>query len=110
MLRFILFRGFLSRNPERRQTTVSPLSIVIDVCALLLLSLSAYWDLRYRRIPNWATLPCIILGLGMNTLLNGWGGPKASDLRWRPPQTSPSRPTRRGSRSRSSATTSCRPW
>jgi len=54
------------------------LSIVIDVCALLLLSLSAYWDLRYRRIPNWATLPCIILGLGMNTLLNGWGGAKAS--------------------------------
>jgi prepilin peptidase CpaA len=58
----------------------SSLPVAIDVCALLLLGLSAYWDLRYRKIPNWATLPCIALGLGLNGLLLGWGGMKASGL------------------------------
>jgi prepilin peptidase CpaA len=41
---------------------------------------SAYWDLRYHKIPNWATLPGIVLGLGMNGILSGWGGMKASGL------------------------------
>jgi len=58
----------------------SPLSIVTDVLAILLLALCAYWDLRYRKIPNWATLPAIVLGLGMNAMQHGWGGIKASGL------------------------------
>jgi prepilin peptidase CpaA len=58
----------------------SYLSIATDVFALLLLGLSAYWDLKYRKIPNWATLPAIVLGLGLNGLLLGWGGMKASGL------------------------------
>jgi len=58
----------------------SSLSIATDVFALLLLGLCAYWDLRYRKIPNWATLPGIALGLGLNSLLLGWGGMKASGL------------------------------
>lgn len=56
------------------------LPIATDVCALLLLGVCAYWDLRYRKIPNWATLPGIALGLGMNGLLHGWGGMKASGI------------------------------
>jgi prepilin peptidase CpaA len=51
-----------------------------DLCALLLLVLCAYWDLRYRKIPNWATLPGIALGFGMNSLLYGWAGLKTSGL------------------------------
>jgi prepilin peptidase CpaA len=58
----------------------SYLPVATDVCALLLLALCAYWDLRYRKIPNWATLPAIVLGLGMNGLVLGWGGMKASGL------------------------------
>ncbi len=56
------------------------LSIITTVLALLLLGLCAYWDLRYRKIPNWATLPAIILGLGLNGLVLGWGGMKTSGL------------------------------
>ena len=56
------------------------LPIATDVCALLLLGVCAYWDLRYRKIPNWATLPGIALGLGMNGLFHGWGGMKASGI------------------------------
>ena len=56
------------------------LPIATDVCALLLLGVSAYWNLRYRKIPNWATLPAIVLGLGLNGLFLGWGGMKTSGL------------------------------
>jgi prepilin peptidase CpaA len=56
------------------------LSVLTDVCALALLVLSAYWDIRYRKIPNWATLPAIVLGLGINGLHYGWGGMKASGI------------------------------
>jgi prepilin peptidase CpaA len=56
------------------------LSIITSVLALLLLGLCAYWDLRYRKIPNWATLPGIVLGLGMSISFGGWGGMKASGL------------------------------
>ena len=62
------------------QTTASPLPVAIDVCALLLLVLCAYWDVRYRRIPNWATLPGTALGLGLNGLFFGWQGMKTSGL------------------------------
>jgi prepilin peptidase CpaA len=54
--------------------------VAIDVCALLLLVLCAGWDVRYRRIPNWATLPGVALGLGLNGLFLGWQGLKVSGL------------------------------
>jgi prepilin peptidase CpaA len=44
------------------------------------MGLCAYWDLRYRKIPNWATLPGIVLGLGVSILFGGWGGMKASGI------------------------------
>ena len=56
----------------------SPLAA--DVCALLLLVVCAGWDVRYRKIPNWATLPGIVLGLGLNIGFRGWTGLKASGL------------------------------
>jgi prepilin peptidase CpaA len=54
--------------------------IATNVCAFLLLVLCAYWDVRYRRIPNWATLPGVALGLGLNGLFFGWQGLKTSGL------------------------------
>jgi prepilin peptidase CpaA len=62
------------------QTTPSFVPVVIDTCSLLLLVLCAYWDIRYRRIPNWATLPGVALGLGLNGLFIGWQGLKTSGL------------------------------
>ena len=47
----------------------------------LLLSLIAGWtDLRSRRIPNWLTVPGLLLGIGSNTVLTGWSGLKTSLL------------------------------
>jgi prepilin peptidase CpaA len=62
------------------QTTAGYLLVAIDVLTILLLVLCASWDLKYRRIPNWATLPGIVLGLGMSSLHSGWAGLKASGL------------------------------
>jgi prepilin peptidase CpaA len=56
------------------------LNVATDVGALILLGVCAYWDLRYRKIPNWATLPGIVLGLTLNGLFRGWGGMKASGI------------------------------
>ena len=62
------------------QTTSIFVPVATSVCTLLLLVLCAYWDVRYRRIPNWATLPGIALGLGLNGLFFGWHGLKTSGL------------------------------
>ncbi|HEY1271861.1 MAG TPA: A24 family peptidase [Terriglobales bacterium] len=35
-------------------------------------------DWRWRRIPNWLTVPGALLGLGMNSMASGWEGVKAS--------------------------------
>lgn len=47
----------------------------------MLLALLAGWmDLRSRRIPNWLTVPGLLVGLGLNSLLGGWSGLKMSLL------------------------------
>jgi prepilin peptidase CpaA len=47
----------------------------------LLLSLVAGWtDLRNRRIPNWLTVPGLLIGIAANTVLSGWSGLKTSLL------------------------------
>jgi prepilin peptidase CpaA len=46
-----------------------------DVILLILLVVGMFMDLRYRRLPNWLTLPTIIIGIIIKTwshgLLNG---------------------------------------
>jgi prepilin peptidase CpaA len=50
----------------------------ILVGAVLLAALAGYTDLRSRRIPNWLTVPGLVIGVTANTVLNGWGGLKTS--------------------------------
>jgi prepilin peptidase CpaA len=37
-------------------------------------------DWRYRRIPNWLTLPGILAGIALNTTAHGWSGAKTALL------------------------------
>ena len=37
-------------------------------------------DWRYRRIPNWLTVPGLVVGVAVNTAVHGWPGMKASLL------------------------------
>jgi prepilin peptidase CpaA len=47
----------------------------------VLLALAAGWtDWRSRRIPNWLTVPGLLVGIAVNVLAAGWPGLKASLL------------------------------
>jgi len=47
----------------------------------VLLSLVAGWtDLHSRRIPNWLTVPGLLIGIVANSVLGGWSGLKTSLL------------------------------
>jgi prepilin peptidase CpaA len=44
-------------------------------------ALIAGWtDWRWRRIPNWLTVPALLLGIGVNCFATGWAGAKESLL------------------------------
>jgi prepilin peptidase CpaA len=46
-----------------------------------LLAIAGGWtDWRSRRIPNWLTVPGLLLGIATNSWLHGWPGAKASLL------------------------------
>lgn len=53
---------------------------VVLAGAVLLAIAAACTDLRSRRIPNWLTVPGLLIGVGANTLLGGWSGLRASLL------------------------------
>jgi len=46
----------------------------------LLSVIAGVTDFRSRRIPNWLTLPGLIVGVGLNTVAGGWSGLKLSLL------------------------------
>lgn len=50
------------------------------VIALVLAGIAGWTDWRYRRIPNWLTVPCFGLGIAANALAGGWYGAKQSLL------------------------------
>jgi prepilin peptidase CpaA len=53
----------------------------VILAGAVLLSVVAGWtDLRSRRIPNWLTVPGLLIGLAANTVLSGWSGLKTSLL------------------------------
>lgn len=52
----------------------------ILVGAELLAVLAAWTDLRSRRIPNWLTVPGLVIGVAANSALGGWSGLKSSLL------------------------------
>ena len=46
-----------------------------------LLAIAAGWtDYRSRRIPNWLTVPGLVLGVAANSWMRGWPGAKDSLL------------------------------
>jgi len=57
-----------------------PRLLVTDFALLVVLLTCLFTDIKWKRIPNWITLPGMGLGLGLNTLLWGWAGLKQSGL------------------------------
>lgn len=52
--------------------------IVISACALGLAGWAGWLDWRFRRIPNWLTVPALLLGLTLSAILGKWPGLKSS--------------------------------
>ena len=50
----------------------------IWICTLAFTLIAAWTDWRTRRIPNWLTVPALVLGIGVNALAAGWPGARAS--------------------------------
>src|SRR5437588_827181 len=50
------------------------------IAAVLVAAIAGWMDWRYRRIPNWLTVPGLLAGIVGNTLASGWSGAKASLL------------------------------
>jgi prepilin peptidase CpaA len=57
-----------------------PVVVFANAALVALLLICLVTDVRWKRIPNWATLPSIVLGLGLNSLAGGWTGLKAAGL------------------------------
>jgi len=59
--------------PKRRRAgSVQPLTylpVVVQVLLALLVIPAAIWDVRQRRVPNWLTLPGLLVGIGLNAFL-----------------------------------------
>jgi hypothetical protein len=50
----------------------------IWICTIAVTLLAAWIDWRTRRIPNWLTVPALVLGIAVNAFAAGWHGAKAS--------------------------------
>jgi prepilin peptidase CpaA len=49
-------------------------NVVFLTCLAAFTIVAAVWDLRYRRIPNWLTVPMLALGLVFHAIVGGWAG------------------------------------
>jgi prepilin peptidase CpaA len=41
----------------------------VQLLLAVVVVVASYYDIRYRRIPNWLTLPCVIVGFALNAFL-----------------------------------------
>jgi len=48
--------------------------------AVVLTAVAGYIDWRSRRIPNWLTVPGLLIGIAANAIAGGWPGLKSSLL------------------------------
>jgi prepilin peptidase CpaA len=58
---------------------IIPQRVVLG-CAVLLACAAGWMDLRSRRIPNWLTVPGLLLGIALRAATGGWIGLKAALL------------------------------
>ena len=47
---------------------------IIQILLALIVLTAGVYDIRWRRIPNWATLAGVVFGVGLNTFLYETGG------------------------------------
>ena len=73
-------RATRRRAIVRSATRAGAVLNIILACAVLVSLVAGYTDLRWRRIPNWITVPAMVSGLALNGVYSGWMGLKVSLL------------------------------
>ena len=48
--------------------------MTIFIVAIIALGIAVYYDLRFRRIPNWLTLSALVAGIGYHAITGGFAG------------------------------------
>jgi prepilin peptidase CpaA len=56
------------------------LKLIVLLPAIAVALVAAWTDWRSRRIPNWLTVPGLLIGVTLNFLFGGWPGVKSSLL------------------------------
>jgi prepilin peptidase CpaA len=56
------------------------MALATQVLLTLLVLVAGYFDIRFRRIPNWLVFPAVLTGIALNSFLFEWAGLKASLL------------------------------
>ena len=67
----------MARSPACSEAHLKPLVLA---GAVVLAGVAGWTDLRWRRIPNWVTVPGLLVGVTANTVLSGRAGLKDSLL------------------------------
>jgi len=70
-------RALMARSPACSEAHLKPLVLA---GAVVLAGVAGWSDLRWRRIPNWVTVPGLLVGVTANTVLSGRAGLKDSLL------------------------------
>ena len=50
------------------------LPVAVQLLLLVVVAIAGFYDLRFRRIPNWLVLIGLIVGIGLNSFLFEWAG------------------------------------
>lgn len=56
------------------------MALATQILLILLVLIAAYYDIRFRRIPNWLVATGLVLGIALNSFLFEWSGLRASLL------------------------------
>src|SRR5690348_13114929 len=56
------------------------MALATKIALVLLVLTAAFWDLRWRKIPNWLVLSGLIVGFALNGFLFEWQGVKLAAL------------------------------
>jgi len=72
------FLPIFARAPARGATRL--LKEGVGILAALFAAIAGWSDWRSRRIPNWLTVPGLLIGVAANTWLSGWHGFRLSLL------------------------------
>ncbi|WP_158265181.1 prepilin peptidase [Blastopirellula marina] len=50
------------------------LNLVAVILVALFTAVAFFVDLKSGKLPNWLTLPALLIGVGFHSAVNGWGG------------------------------------